>query len=101
MLTMPNVKFSSHCVTLSFNLMVFTVSVVSYTYPKTQVFTSFDLINLFPLHDFLITFQCLNFIFYIPLNLHCPPPNIRVTNETFNLPVTFEEIIKHKMKHNN
>lgn len=99
--TMPTVKFSGHCVTLSFNLMVFTVSVVSYTYPKTQVFTSFDLINLFPLHDFLITFQCLNFIFYIPLNLHCLPPNIRVTNETFNLPVTFEEIIKHKMKHNN
>ena len=39
-LTTPTVKFSSHCVTFPFNLMVFTVSVVSYTYPKTQVFTS-------------------------------------------------------------
>jgi len=41
MSTMPTVTCSSHCVTLSFKLIVFTVSVVSYTYCKTQVFTSF------------------------------------------------------------
>jgi hypothetical protein len=55
--TMPTVKFSSHCVTLSFNLMVFTVSVVSYTYPKTKYSLPLYLINLFFLHDFLIIFN--------------------------------------------
>ena len=39
--TMRTVKFPSHSVTSPFNLMVFAVSVVSYTYPKTQVFISF------------------------------------------------------------
>lgn len=39
--TMSAIKFSSHCFILPFNLLVFTVSIVSYMYPKTQVFTSF------------------------------------------------------------
>ena len=39
--TMQTVMFPSHCITLPFNLMVFTASVISYTYPKTQVFISF------------------------------------------------------------
>ena len=39
--TMSAVKFSSHCFTLSFNLMVFTVLMVPYTYPMTHIFKSF------------------------------------------------------------
>jgi hypothetical protein len=38
--TMSAVKVSSHWITWSFNLMVFTVSVVPYNYPTTHIFNS-------------------------------------------------------------
>lgn len=61
---MPTVKCSSHCVTLSFKLMVFTVSMVSYTYCKTQVFTSFVF------NKFVLLTRFLNY--FSMSNLHFP-----------------------------
>jgi hypothetical protein len=80
--TMPTVKFSGHCVTLSFNLMVFTVSVVSYTYPKTQVFTSF-VFNKFILLTWFLNYFSMSKLHFL-YSIKSPLPSTKYSSYKWN-----------------